>query len=276
MITKLYPKIPAMSSFGPKYAKWYSTTGAKVSDFALKKKGTGKGPFVQLPEFRSLQDAILIRIPASCTVYGNLKNINAVSTDPNPNGLPFLSQEYDKATGLSKLSTGQSPINLLMASSTSISNVAIVKIDSYQEGLYIPDFHENVLCYCGDLILDTHNQLKGLGIVAIAGKGPVYQLRLAKDEEMLVTSEAILAYDSKVDVHLTTLRSNFSVPKQLRHFLQKLTNSFSQRLIVYWNKLFNRDKLICKVKGPGLFFLQTQSTPASKLYSNKELKDVIQ
>lgn len=238
----------------------YSNEGVVVSDFATKKKGTGKGPFIELPELKSLQDSILIKLPSSCTIYGNLKNFNAISPDPRANGQTVLERAYDKQTGLSKLSTGQYPLNMIMLSPASMSSTAIIKIDSYTKGLFVPNFFKSTLCYGGDLSLDNQSgEVKGLGIVALAGEGPVYKMILSKIDTIMVSKETILAYDSNIKVHSVTLGSYYSFPIRLKTFFKKLPSPYSEYLTSLCDKIFNRDKSFCKINGPGILFLQTQS-----------------
>lgn len=253
------------------YARFYSSSIVPVSDFASRKKGTGKGPFVELPDFKPLQDSILIKIPSSCTIYGNMDKINAISPDPKADGQPFLAQEYDHTRGFSKIMTGQYPANLIMSSSTPMSCVSVINVDSYKNGLFIPSFRQNVLCYSGDLLLDKGNQLKGLGIVALAGKGPVYKLKLEKGEQIMVTGESILAYDSHVKLNLTRLKSSYGIPKILNDFFSKYLHHYYDILLIQWSKMFSRDKIYCNIQGPGIFFLQTKFIPGSRKYSNDEL-----
>lgn len=250
----------------------YSSGNVTVSDFASRKKGTGGGSFIELPEFKPLQDSILVKIPSSSTVYGKLSEITAVSPDPKSKGEPFLAQDYDNSTGFTRLLTGQYPSNLIIASSTPMANIAVVKIDAGDNnGLHVPNFNENVLCYGGDLVLDRGNQVKGLGVVALAGRGPVYEVTLKKGEEMMVTEESILAYDSLVELKLTKLKSPFSLPKIVDNFFSKYFHNYYDKLLIKWDKLFMRDNLYCRIQGPGIFFLQTHFVPGLKRYSNAEL-----
>lgn len=257
------------------YARLYSSGNVSVSDFASRKKGTGKGPFVELPDFKPLQDSILVKIPSSCTVYGNMDKINAISPDPNADGQPFLAQEYDSIRGFSKILTGQYPANLIMSSSTPMSSVSVVKVDSYKNGLFVPCFRQSVLCYSGDLFLDKDNQLKGLGVVALAGMGPVYKLKLEKYEHIMVSGESILAYDSHVKLNLTRLKSSYGIPKILNDFFSKYLHHYYDVLQIQWSKIFSRDKIYCNVQGPGTFFLQTNFIPGSKKYSNDEFMETL-
>lgn len=255
-----------------RHTRFYTSTGTTISDFAIKKKGTGKGSFIELPEFTPLQDSILVKIPSSCTIYGKVNKINAISSDSKSQNGPLLAQQFLGPAGFSKIMTGEHPANLIMASPTPMSNVAVVKIDSGEkDGLYVPEFDRNVLCYSGDLTMKGKNQITGFGVVALAGQGPVYQVVLKQDEEMVLTSESILAYDAQVETSLIRLRSPYKIPNAVRNFFFKYFQRYYDQLVVKWDKTFTTGKIFSKIQGPGTFFLQTQFVPGSRKYSESEL-----
>lgn len=267
--TRLLPRIPC--------ARPYSGGNISISDFAATKKGTGSGSFIELPEFKPLQDSILVKIPSSCTVYGKLNKINAISSDPQAKTGPFLAQESTGPSGFSRIMTGEHPANLMMASPTPMSNITVVKIDTDDKGgLYVPDFAENVLCYSGDLTLDEKSRVKGYGVLALAGKGPVYQVILKEGEEMMVTSESILAYDSQVALKLMKLNSSYGIPKGVSELLSKYFARYYDQACITWNKWFTGSKIYSNIQGPGTFFLQTHFIPGSRNYTEKDIIEALE
>lgn len=260
----------------PQSTRLYSG-GILISDLAARKKGTGGGSFVELPEFKPLQDSILVKIPSSCTVYGKLSKINAISCDPQAKDGPFLAQEALNSSGFSKVMTGEYPANLIMASPTPMSNVAVVKIDaSGKEGLCVPDFAENVLCYSGDLNLDEGSRVNGYGVVALAGKGPVYQVVLKEGEQMMVASESILAYDSQVNLRLTKIKSPYGIPNGIRDFISKHFAFYYDQAMIRWNKWITGSKIYSNIQGPGTFFLQTHFVVGSRRYTEGEIMETLE
>ncbi|QLQ80965.1 hypothetical protein HG537_0E03200 [Torulaspora globosa] len=252
--------------------RFYSNIGTCISDFAITKKGSGRGCFIELPDFIPLQDSILVKIPSSCEIYGKLNKINAISSDSKVQNQTLVAQESVGSAGFSRIVTGEYPVNLIMASPTPMSNIAVVKIDSGEnDGLYVPEFDQNVLCYSGDLMLRNHNQITGYGVVALAGRGPVYRVILKEDEHMIVTSESILAYDSQVQTRLIRLQSPYRTPNAIYRFFSKYIQRYYDQLLVKWTK---SGKVFSKIQGPGTFYLQTQFVPGSRRYSAKELLEI--
>lgn len=258
--------------FSSRQGRFYSTYGTTISDFALTKKGTGRGSFIELPEFTPLQDSILVKVPSACTIYGKLNKINVISSEPRTNNGPVLAQDVIGRGGFTRIMTGEHPANLIMASPTPMSNIAVVRIDSAEDdGLYVPDFDQNVLCYSGDLKLRNRNQVIGFGIIALAGRGPVYQVVLKEGDEMVLTSESILAHDAQVQKSLIRLNSPYKVPTVIRDFFAKYFRRYYDQLLIKWDKAFTTGKVFTKIQGPGVFFLQTQFVPGSRKYTNQEL-----
>ncbi|GAV53302.1 hypothetical protein ZYGR_0AI05860 [Zygosaccharomyces rouxii] len=249
----------------------YCSGGVNISDFSTRKKGTGSGPFVELPEFTPLQDSILIKIPSSCTVYGQLDKISAITSDIRDHGKPFLAQDIDSSKGLSIVTTGEHPANILMASHTPLSNVVVLKLANYKQGIYIPNFYQEALCFSGDLHMNDSGELKGLGVVALAGKGPIYQMVLKQGEKNLVARESILAYDSKVRCQLTKLHSSFNIPQSVHEWFINNASKFYDNAKVQWSRLFHSHKIYCELEGPGSVFLQTNFIPGSKPFSKSDL-----
>lgn len=268
-----------LSGFLPRLQRvgLHSQSNISISDFASTKRGTGGGSFIELPEFKPLHDSILVKIPSSCTVYGKLNKINAISSDSNSREKPFLAQETDPSSGFSKLVTGEHPVNVIIASPTPISNVSVVKVDRNEEdGLFVPNFTESVLCYSGNLTLSEAGKLHGYGVVGIEGKGPVYQVNLKEGEEMMVKSESILAYDSKVTLKLTKLKSPYGVPDGVSKFFARYLAGYYDRILVMWNKWFTSSKVFSKFRGPGMFFLQTNFIPGSREYTKEEILETLE
>lgn len=254
----------------------YSNGGMNISDFSMRKRGTGRGPFIELPEFQPLQDSILLKIPSSCTVYGHLDRISAITSDIRDHGKPFLAQDFDSAKGLSMVTTGEHPANVLMASHTPLSDVLVLKIDNYNRGIYIPDFYQESLCFSGNLHMNNSGELKGLGIVALAGKGPIYQIVLKPGERTFVARESILAYDSKVKLQLSKLNSTFNIPQSIHVWFLENASKFYENAKVQWSRFFNSDKIYCELQGPGSVFLQTNFIPGSKPFTKPDLLNVVQ
>lgn len=251
--------------------RFNSSIGTRISDFAIRKKGTGAGCFIELPDFIPLQDSILVKIPSSCEIYGKVNKINAISSDAKVQNEPLVAQESVGTAGFSRIVTGEHPVNLIMASPTPMSNIAVVKIDSGEnDGLYVPEFDQNVLCYSGDLMLRNNNQITGYGVVALAGRGPVYRVILREGEDMVVTRESILAYDAQVQTRLVKLQSPYRSSNDISTYIQR----YYDQLLVKWNKSWTAGKVFSKIRGPGTFFLQTQFVPGSRKYSAEELLEI--
>lgn len=244
--------------------RYYSNGGVNISNFSMRKKGTGSGPFVELPEFTPLQDSILIKIPSSCTVYGQLDKISAITSGIRDHGKPFLAQDLDSSKGFPIVTTGEHPANILMASHTPLSNVVVLKLDNYKQGIYIPNFDQEALCFSGDLNMNDSGELKGLGIVALAGKGPIYQMILKQGEKSLITRKSILAYDSKVGCQITKLNSSFNIPQSVHNWFTKNASRFYDNAKIQWSRMFHSHKIYCELEGPGSVFLQTNFVPGSK------------
>lgn len=254
----------------------YGSGSIKISDFSTTKKGTGAGPFVELPEFKQLQDSLLIKLPSSCTVYGNLDKISAITSDGLENGKPFLAQDYDSTRGLSMVTTGDHAANVLVASYTPLSNVVVLEMDNYEEGFCIPNFSQEALCLSGDLHLDNTGHLRGHGVVALAGQGPVYQMILKKGESIVVAVESLLAHNENIQLQLTKLNSSFSIPQRINDWLLKNASDVYEKLLIQWIRLFSKDKIYYEIQGPGIVLLQTNFVPGSKTYSRAELLKVSQ
>ncbi|QLL33407.1 hypothetical protein HG536_0E03180 [Torulaspora globosa] len=270
------------SSVGPvsrflslRQVRFRSNIGTCISDFAIKKKGTGTGCFIELPDFVPLQDSILVKIPSSCEIYGKMNKINAISSDASVQNEPLLAQESVGTVGFSRIVTGEHPANLIMASPTPMSNIAVVKIDSGEnDGMYVPEFDQSVLCYSGNLMLRNNNQITGYGVVALAGRGPVYQVILREGEHMVVASESILAYDSQAQIRLIRLQSPYRSPSAMYSFFSRYFQRYYDQVLMKLNKSFATGRVFSKIQGPGTFFLQTQFVPGSRKYLDEELLQI--
>ncbi|EDO18873.1 hypothetical protein Kpol_1023p42 [Vanderwaltozyma polyspora DSM 70294] len=264
---------PILSTRGAlSFSKRFMQTNGKVIDnFTRRKGGTGSGPFVELPEFEQLQDSIIAKLPAYCTIYGNLNKICALNVDSNALNGPFLAEDSEEINCMTKFATKEYPANLMMSSPVPASSIAILKLDDYKSGIKIRSFDDNVLCYSGDLSKSDDSIIKGLGVVALCGSGSTYRMSVQKDEVIMITPESLLAHDSNLKLELIGLRSHFKLPLKLKQFIIKYANHFYEDIMLYSTKFFKKDKMFYKIKGPGTIILQNNFIPQSKLYSNEEL-----
>lgn len=242
----------------------------KVSHIALTKKGTASGPFVELPEFEPLQDSILVKLPASCILHSKLDKISVVNVESNATSKPFLSIENEENQVFSKLVTADRSVNAMLVSGSPMSNVTVLQLDNYKEGWILTNPEQNVLCYSGDLTLDK-GHLKGSGVAAINGDGPVYWMKLESKDNVLINPDSIIGYQSSVSLSPTKTRSTFVIPPKIKQWFEKYLDGYYDKFLLNWGKLFNSDKVYCRIQGPGNVLLQANFAPGSKILSDNEL-----
>lgn len=244
-----------------------------LSQFCAHKHGTGSGPFVELPDFQPLQDSILLKIPSSSHIFGKLDRINIISAESYDEQSPcILTEKIDN--GFFKLSTGEKPVNLICNSLTPLSDIAVVKLDDYIHGWSITDMGRNIMCYSGDLFLNN-GRICGRGIFALNIKGSIYQLTLNSEDELLITPESILGYDNNITLNLQKLNSTMDFSRALNNNVPKGLRSFYDKVLLKWVRVFDKDKLYYKVRGPGTLLIQTHFIPSANLYTNKELLNAL-
>ncbi|SCW02721.1 LAFE_0F12816g1_1 [Lachancea fermentati] len=247
----------------------------ELIEFSSRKSGTAQGPFSELPEFKPLQGSMMLKLPSFCTIYTRLDKISALNVEQSAAKQPFLSLDALENAPFSKVSTGEHPVNATMVSSTPMSNITIIQIDDYKQGWYLTDPENDVLCYSGDLKLEFGHSLRGRGIVAIGGKGPVYQLNLEPGENITVNPDSILGYNDKVSLRISELKSKTVIPQFIKSWSKSNFalnfGHYYDRFALWWGKLFHKDKIYCKIQGPGSLLLQTAFVPGSKVCSDDEL-----
>lgn len=259
------------------------TLRTSITSFSQRKQGTGAGPFVELPDLQPLHDSILLRIPSSSSITGKLDNITVVNSSNELKDVDMtklFSVEKASTTNFVTLSTGDEPVNLICSASTRLSNVTVINLDDYEKGWTLVDPISNVFCYSGDVLLQG-NRITGRGVFAVAGQGPSWQIKLESNEDLLIPSKSILGYSSTISTNWET-RSRFisysmpswlSMPKEVIKWLDTNVTPHYNNLRLIYNKVFRKDKIMARVKGPGLVILQNQNSNRSKnvLYTDAEL-----
>ncbi|CAR24858.1 AIM24 family protein [Lachancea thermotolerans CBS 6340] len=245
-------------------------------NISSRKSGSFGGPFSQLPEFTPLQDSILISLPSSCTVYTKTDKVSVISADPNVNENPVIFKDAVPGSGFSRLFTREEPINAMLVSSTPMSNVLVLELDDYNEGWYLADPQNSVICYSGDLTFASDGRhLVGRGVVAVSGEGPVYQLQLGENESIIVSPDAILGHDKKVRLETSVLGSHAGIPEIIKKSLSQYAQSYLDTLNITWHKLFAKSRTFYQATGPGTLLLQTSFVPETKVFTDDDLSKAL-
>ncbi|AMD19220.1 HBR319Cp [Eremothecium sinecaudum] len=237
--------------------RWISTTRitpVNLSAFTNRKTGTGSGPFVEFPDFHLSQDSLILRMPSFSTVYGKLDQIKMFNAPPET--LPPAVELVKLKTGFTRISTSDYPVNLVCDTIVPTNNVKLLEIDEYEKGwrLYNPETH--VICYSGDVSFAS-GRLIGRGVVALMGQGPVFDLSLTAQEEILLTPESILGHEQSVQLHPQKLNSFVTVSEVIKQHGNSFLGRYYDKILGLLSNVISKEKVFYKVKGPGKVLIQT-------------------
>lgn len=120
-------------------------------------------------------------------------------------GIPFLYQKVTSTT----------PLTCIISANTPNTTFCVLALDGTADwSLTQPDA---LLAWSGHSIAVKPQEVTGRGLVALVGRGQVYQVALKKDEEFIIHHRSLLAYSaagqkpSKARLAATSLR--FQVPR---------------------------------------------------------------
>ncbi|CCE63225.1 hypothetical protein TPHA_0E01300 [Tetrapisispora phaffii CBS 4417] len=254
MAYRVFEKIPLVNKG---FYRTITNRSQLTSDFLIKKQGTGAGPFIDLPEFRKLNDSLLIKLPAFSSLYGNIDKISIMNTHMDSNLNNIMNREHCEKLSMEKLTTNEMPVNLIMSAPVPSSNIPILNFNDYKKGIIIPDIDNNLLCFAGDLSINKKtNEMTGFGILALNGYGPIEKLTLDEKESLQVLLGTVVAYESGITIGSVIIPSD----SQFQVKIKRKFNTFLKSIKLDWildNKLFFRnEKSLIKMQGPGTVYLQ--------------------
>ncbi|KAF8250055.1 hypothetical protein K440DRAFT_619467 [Wilcoxina mikolae CBS 423.85] len=186
-------------------------------------KLSGFGPFPAEITFEVLgapYSLLSVALPASSNLYtrrGTLLGLNGRPSDTTstlsilspllraPKRIPFLYQKL----------TSTSPLTCIISTNTPNTTFCVLSLDGTADWtLSQPDA---LLAWSGHSIVVRPSEVTGRGLVALAGRGQVYQLSLKPGEEFIIHRKSLLAYSAagqkptKSRLATTTLR--FQIPR---------------------------------------------------------------
>ncbi|AAS50308.1 AAL058Cp [Eremothecium gossypii ATCC 10895] len=243
-------------------------TFSNLSELVVCKEGTGAGPFIELPEFKILEDAVVLKIPAASVVYGRLEQLGMFNV-PSGASRPFIKLEHMR-NGFTKFCTGVEPVNLVCSSPAPTNNLKVLEVNYEDEAWVIKDAGSRILSYSGNISVEE-DKLTGRGVVVLNGQGPIYELDLGKCDEVLLAPESVCAYTADTSLQLVKLDALLTISKAVKKYGQLLFGKHYEGILTVLTRMANKDKIYYRAKGPGRLLLQTHYLPGSQEYSTAEL-----
>ncbi|KAI5821135.1 mitochondrial biogenesis AIM24-domain-containing protein [Pyronema omphalodes] len=256
-------------------------------------KLSGTGPFPAECTFEILgtpHSMLSVSLPASSNLYtrrGTLLGLNGRPSDTTstlsllsplrriPQGIPFLYQKI----------TSTSPLTCLISTNTPNTTFCVLSLDGTADWTITqPDA---LLAWSGHSLVMKPREVMGRGLVALIGRGQVYQLQLKEGEEFIIHDRSLLAY-SAAGQHPTTQRLamtqmrfqipyiNFSLQEQLGKvdLVQQIRASGAWKAAAKaWWKLkvaVQGDRQFRKFYGPVTILLQSRTGNRWKDMISKE------
>lgn len=274
-------------------------------------KGTGRGPFIEIPKFKPLGDPCrLLNITIPRFSLLNIKNGSIVALNGHLEGLRS-SQRILNNTTYQELLT-ELPISILISGASKSYSVIEIK-DKEEKWTFFGE--KNLIAWSG-IDMDIHSrkhsdkivsfESEGKGTIVIDGKGELFDITLEKDEVVFINPESLIA--TNVDVAVSTLNNSWAITsfgrfprpfhiirqyydKARRSFLSALTSSFRNlrsnptfdKVCVYWSRFVTYIKLsvinwmldrpiYLKAKGPGrLLISNTIHLSNRSFFTKKEI-----
>jgi hypothetical protein len=220
-----------------------------------------------------------VSLPASSNLYtrrGTLLGLNGRPSDTTstlsllsplrrlPHGIPFLYQKL----------TSNSPLTCLISTNTPNTTFCVLSLDGTADwSITQPDA---LLAWSGHSLVMKPREVMGRGLVALIGRGQVYQLQLKEGEEFIIHDRSLLAY-SAAGQHPTTQRLpmtkmrfqipyiNFSIQEKLGKvdLVQQIRASGAWKAAARaWWKLkvaVQGDRQFRKFYGPATVLLQSRT-----------------
>lgn len=203
--------------------------------------GSGRGGFIELPEFQAMPDSVLVKIPAYSTIYGRVNDISMVDISGKNAKKKFMEQfryAEEHKSPIRKIITEEEPCNIILSNITNTKNqLQNVNIDDYDNGIIIPRLYNNILYYSGDLsVNEEEKRISGYGVIVLkVNKGINKKKELEIDESICIRRDSILAFDTNVKI----------LPYEFKR-------TYIERLL---GNLFKWESDYCQVKGPGQIYL---------------------
>ncbi|RPA84477.1 hypothetical protein BJ508DRAFT_303931 [Ascobolus immersus RN42] len=274
-------------------------------------KLSGAGPFpadVRFEVLGSPHSLLSVSLPASSTLYtrrGTLAGLNgkvenATSTlsmlQPFRRSLlrlPFLYQKI----------TSSSPLTCLVSTNSTVSSFAVVKLDGAVD--WIVAQRKAILAWTGESLAIKprinrqmsfaymgNSRITGRGLVALVGKGQIFQVILKEGEEYVVHPSNLLAYSNpRIKPKPYRLASNilrFQIPKiptptfiSENELVKTVSNStawrkisgFTSTLRTWSRRTIWGDRLFLKMEGPISILVQSRAPRVSDILSNRDIED---
>ncbi|KAF8424072.1 mitochondrial biogenesis AIM24-domain-containing protein [Tirmania nivea] len=278
-------------------------------------KLSGAGPFPQDVQFEALgapYSLLSVSLPSSATLYSqrgtllgvNGKVENAVSTlhmlGPLRRaalGIPFLYQKIVSTT----------PLTCLVSTNTPYTSFAVVKLEGTVDWMVVQ--RKAILAWCGHSIhlmpevnrklSLSHwgsSKLSGRGLVALVGKGQIFQVVLDSGEEFIVHSNNLLAYSKNTPLspQIYRISSNsfrLQVPRfkyrlPLINFGQeffrnmaktdtwKAISKLAWTLRMWFRQTIWGDREFLRFEGPTTILIQSRTNRVSDALLKKDFEDV--
>lgn len=203
-------------------------------------KGTGNGPFIELPTFKPLgnpSDLLNVTLPQSSKL--NIRNGAIIGLNGDLKTLSSNPQILHKTEYQELLSN--SSVSLLI--SGGMNNYSIIEINNIDEKWTLLN-DENIVAWTGyDLklkpieVLASRNsfQTEGKGIIVVNGDEQLYDITLGSNEQIIINPSSLIGYNSAVSyttlkgpwAQLLNLSNKIRLPSIVRPYTKKVKTFFN-------------------------------------------------
>mmetsp|Transcript_5763 Transcript_5763/g.6917 ORF Transcript_5763/g.6917 Transcript_5763/m.6917 type:complete len:328 (-) Transcript_5763:104-1087(-) len=178
-------------------------------------KGTGKGPFIELPTFKPLgnpSDLLNITLPQSSKL--SIRNGTIIGINGDLKNLTSVPQILHK-TEYQELMSNTS-VSLLI--SGGMNNYSIIEVNSIEDKWTILN-DKNIIAWTGfnlqlnpiDVLEKCNSfQTNGKGIIVVNGEEQLFDITLNANEQILINPNSLIAYNSSISY--ATLNSPWTQP----------------------------------------------------------------
>ncbi|CUM54162.1 uncharacterized protein AC631_00650 [Debaryomyces fabryi] len=178
-------------------------------------KGTGNGPFIELPSFKPLgnpSDLLNITLPQSSKL--SIRNGTIIGINGDLKNLTSVPQILHKTEYQELMSN--SSVSLLI--NGGMNNYSIIEVNSIEDKWTILN-DKNIIAWTGfNLQLDPIEvlekcnsfQTNGKGIIIVNGEEQLFDITLSANEQIIINPNSLVAYNSSISY--ATLNSPWTQP----------------------------------------------------------------
>ncbi|KAI5806148.1 mitochondrial biogenesis AIM24-domain-containing protein [Geopyxis carbonaria] len=261
-------------------------------------KLSGDGPFPADVAFEVLgapYSLLSVSLPASSELFSRRGTLIGLSSSPTATStlshlrFPFLYHRLTSAT----------PLTALLATNTPNTTFGVLQLDGTADWQLAQ--HDALLAWVGRSIAmhrehllrrDSSLRVSGRGLVALVGRGQIYQLVLKPGEEYTVHASALLAYAAArpAQVWLPTAVGRLQVPRAPQWLARRVaalevvktvTGSEAWRRVagaVWAVRSWSRrtimgERAFLRFQGPGTILLQSRTARLRDVIERDEIRD---